>query len=193
MIAGLMLAGGRSTRFGADKALARVGNQVLMEIPLAVLHEACGRVAISTRAGSAVDAHARGLGEVCLHDRTDRTEGPLLGIHAGLVWAQAQGADHMLTVGCDTPGVTIALCHALRKAVDQAGAAVARSQRGVEPLVAVWPVARSLRMLDTLLDQDDHPSMRAVLVDLEAVEVAGFDGVNINRPSDMADYLTRIA
>ncbi len=193
MIAGLLLAGGRSSRFGADKALAHVGAQVLMEIPLAVLREACGVVAISTRAGSAVDAHVRGLGEVCLHDRTDRTEGPLLGIHAGLVWAETRGAGHMLTVGCDTPGVTVSLCHALHHAANQTGAAVARSDRGVEPLVAVWPVARSLRMLDSLLDQDDHPSIRAVLGDLEAVEVSGFDGVNINRPSDMADYLTRIA
>lgn len=57
MIVGLVLAGGRSSRMGEDKALMRVGGHTLLERSLSVLRAAgAERVAISgTRAGGIPD------------------------------------------------------------------------------------------------------------------------------------------
>ena len=47
MIYGLILAGGRSERFGSEKALARLGGLSLLERAHARLSRACEKVAVS--------------------------------------------------------------------------------------------------------------------------------------------------
>ncbi|MBI3438713.1 MAG: NTP transferase domain-containing protein, partial [Proteobacteria bacterium] len=56
--AGLVLAGGRSSRFGANKALAHFRGELLLDRALRPLQELAA-IAISAREGSAIEAIAR--------------------------------------------------------------------------------------------------------------------------------------
>ena len=65
MLAGLVIAGGRSRRFGRDKALALVGGRPLLAWSLAALREACAEVAINAEADSAAANLAATLAAPC--------------------------------------------------------------------------------------------------------------------------------
>lgn len=56
--AGLVLAGGRSTRFGSDKALALLGDKTLLERAVDALRLPKEMIAVSARAGSAAESLA---------------------------------------------------------------------------------------------------------------------------------------
>ena len=102
MIAGLVLAAGRSRRFGGDKALAELDGLSLLDHVLATLGRACGVLAVNAREGSDIDAFARARGLASLPDPPGAPDGPLSGLLAGLVWAEGQGAELLATAPCDT-------------------------------------------------------------------------------------------
>lgn len=188
-IVGLLLAGGRSRRFGSEKAVFQwVGGLRLMDAPLAALDAVCDGVAVSAREGSAAAAHARALGLPVLTDPPDHAEGPLSGVLAGLSWAKRMGADWLVTAPCDAATLKTDTVRNLASAIRTgAPAAIASSPRGLEPLLAAWPVSEGLEKLGRLLDGGHHPAVRDVLADLAAVPVDGHDGINVNRLSDLPD------
>lgn len=102
-VAGLLLAGGRSRRFGSEKSVAPFGAGLLMDRPLAALNAVCGRVAVSVRRGSGADAHAAVLELPRLIDASDDPEGPLAGIRRGIDWAEEAGFDWLAVAPCDAP------------------------------------------------------------------------------------------
>jgi molybdenum cofactor guanylyltransferase len=187
MIFGLLLAGGLSSRFGSEKAVHPLGGAPMMDRPLAALDAVSDRLAISARPGSAVRREAVRRRQVCLTDARGAPSGPLAGIQAGLAWAATLGADWLVTAPCDAPTVTPTLLRALKAAVLLgAPAAMARSPRGVEPLIAFWPTAAARPLVDAALARGDHPPVRRLLARLEAIEVAGHDGRNINTREEFA-------
>jgi hypothetical protein len=72
-------------------------------------------------------------------------------------------------------------------------AAVAESARGLEPLVAVWPVVRGLALVEGALADGDHPSVRSLLEQLALVPLAGFDGVNVNAIADLPRAAAKVS
>lgn len=191
IVAGLLLAGGRSTRFGTDKSVFPLADGLMMDRPLRALRAVCAVTAVSARPGGGAAAHAADLGLACLQDRTGDPEGPLAGLRVGLEWAQTQGAAWLATAPCDGPTIDAARIRGLvAVAASGAPAAVARSTFGLEPLLAVWPVAAGLRRVATALDSGDHPPVRRLLEDLGAQAVDGYDGVNVNSRSDLPDILS---
>ncbi|QYF87379.1 molybdenum cofactor guanylyltransferase [Brevundimonas sp. PAMC22021] len=186
MIVGLLLAGGRSSRFGSEKAVFDLGSGLMMDGPLSALGSVCAATAVSARPGSGAQAQADMRGLPCLHDRPDDPEGPLAGFRVGLEWASAQGAAWLMTAPCDSPRISARDTHALLEAVRSgAGAAVALSPRGLEPLLAIWPASRSLDIVAAVLDAGRHPPVRTMLEMLDAVPVTGHDGLNVNRREDL--------
>ena len=187
-LAGLLLAGGRSRRFGSEKAVAAFGAGVLMDIPLAALRATCELVAVSARLGSGADAHAAVLGLPRLIDAPEDAEGPLAGIRRGIVWAEAAGFEWLAVAPCDAPTLAAAQYRTLMQAVaDGAPAAVGETETGLEPLVSLWPVAGGLRALETALADRAHPAIRTVLDAIGAapVRLTGYDGRNVNAPTDL--------
>lgn len=89
---GAVLAGGRSTRFGSDKALALLDERPLIEHAIAALATRTEAVIVCGRTWSdwVPDRPAPGLG-------------PLGGINAALHVAAERGFDAVLTVPCDLP------------------------------------------------------------------------------------------
>ncbi len=186
MIVGLLLAGGRSSRFGSEKAVFDLGAGLMMDGPLSALGAVCAATAVSARPGSGAETQARMRGLPCLHDRPGDPEGPLAGLRVGLEWAAARSAAWLLTAPCDSPRITTAYARDLAGSTSSTGlAAVALSPRGLEPLLAAWPVSQGLERIATELDAGRHPPVRVMLEALNAVTVPGYDGLNVNTPADL--------
>ncbi|MET0338952.1 MAG: nitrate reductase associated protein [Caulobacter sp.] len=185
-IVGVLLAGGRSSRFGSEKAVAPVGDGVLMDAPLQALAGSCDDLAISAREGSGAAHICQSSEYALLSDSLAAPEGPLRGVLAGLAWAKSVGAQWMATAPCDAAGLDAARMRVLiATAVSQAKAAAAASDQGLEPLVAVWPVDEGFALVSGALDTGRHPAVRELLAHLNYVQVDGFDAANVNRPQDL--------
>jgi molybdopterin-guanine dinucleotide biosynthesis protein A len=185
---GLMLAGGRSSRFGREKAAVELAGRPMIAWVLDVLTPACVEVAISARLETQACAYGEEAGYMTLADDPADPEGPLAGLRAGLVWAHAQGAHALASAPCDTPFLPTDFVMRLADGWRPGdGARVAVSPQGPAPLCALWPVPAALDLIGETLAAGRHPSVRRVLETLRAVEVEfpdprAFD--NLNTPVD---------
>jgi len=187
MIAGVILAGGRSSRMGGrDKALLELGGQSLLDRLRARLSPQVGALAINTNAELGAAAH----GCAVLPDRFAGFPGPLAGIHAGLLWAETvPGVTHVATVSVDTPFLPADFAARLASA-DGSLVALARSDGRLHPTCALWPVALRAR-LEAFLEAGATGKVLAfaedvgyLAVDFPAVPFDPF--FNINKPEDLA-------
>ena len=162
---GAILAGGASSRFGSDKALAlHEGRPLIAHVADALLAQ-CDGLVICGRAWG---------GHVALEDVPRPGLGPMGGLCAALHHAQAAGFEAVLAAPCDLLGVG--------RAADwpAPGPAVAQDQW----LLGMWPAALAPALL-FLLQREGAVSAR------RWVEVAGARRVavpglrNINRPMDL--------
>ncbi len=194
-LAGLVLAGGRSSRFGGEKAVARLTGKPLLAWSLAALAGCRGPVAVSAPPGSEAAALARSRGLAVLADDLAHAQGPLTGVAAGLAWAAAAGFEALVTLPCDTPLVGPAEIEALIAALDDAPAAYAVSPEGSQGLCAVWRT-RLAGDLAAALAGGAHPPVRDFLAEIGARPVA-FENArpfwNINRPEDLARLAAALA
>ena len=181
-MAGLLLAGGRSSRFGSEKAVARFQGRPMMAFGAEALLAVCEAAAVSARAGSGAAAWAFENGWPVLADDAQLPPGPLAGVAAGIAWAKKVGCERLLTLPCDAPLVSAT---ELRRLIDGSadGGAVAVTFAGPEPLVAIWPVARFPE------DLRDHPPIHRLLRRLAVAEIrfARRDAFhNVNFAHDLA-------
>ena len=135
-VAGYILAGGGSTRFGRDKALAEVGGTSMLERMIELLQ----RVAKQTKI-VAVPGKYTAFGVENVEDRWPG-QGPLGGIITALDDAAKCTARHEwnLIVSCDMPYLTrewlVFLCE--RAAKGKAQVVIPYSAHGPEPLCACY-------------------------------------------------------
>jgi molybdopterin-guanine dinucleotide biosynthesis protein A len=146
-IAGLLLAGGRSRRFGSDKADAQLGGTSLLARGIARLKPQVGSLAISANAPASLFADY-GL-PVLADDQGDEVyAGPLAGVLAGLDWALrlAPTPRWLLTAAVDTPFFPENLADRLAAAVSEGDQmaidriVMASSASGTHPTFALWPL-----------------------------------------------------
>lgn len=168
MILGAVLAGGRSSRFGSDKALAMWRGRPLIAHVVARLATVTDAVIVCGR------DHA---GFVSVPDRPMAGLGPLGGLNAALHHAAATGFARVLTASCDTPVLDDALLAALAASDDAC--------LGGLPVIGIWRSGHAAA-LDSHLAEANSRSVRgfatrigAKLLDLPAPP-------NVNRPEDMA-------
>jgi molybdenum cofactor guanylyltransferase len=186
-IIGCILAGGRSSRFGSDKALVMWQGRTLLAHAVERLRPQVDELIINTNSG-AKEYHK--LACPLVRDRSAAFEGPLAGVLAGLQWAKANGVAHLVTVAVDTPLFPKNLVAAFMK---KAGKKIiaAQSASGLHPTFALWPVSaepalaswlssgQSRKMTDFLKCQSFDTAMFA--------ENGPHDPFfNINRPEDLA-------
>ncbi len=186
-VAGLVLAGGRSSRMGQDKALLALAGRPLIAHVLDRLAPQVGRVAVSWNGAPAALGH---LGLPLLQDSAPDRPGPLAGVLAGLDWAAGLGADWLATVPVDTPFLPRDLVARLvAAAVPGGGPVLAASESGLHPTAAIWPV-RLCENLRLALDRGQR-RVAGWALDQGAVTVEfASDGadpfVNLNTPADLA-------
>ena len=186
-VAGLVLAHGRSRRFGSEKAVAVWRGAPLIAWPVRALQHGCGRIAVNAPVGSgAADfAALRGLGR--LPDPPHLPDGPLAGVLAGLAWLGRGAGDLLVTAPCDAPRLPVDLVSRLYAALADGGdrrAAYARTARGEHPLCAIWRPAAA-GVLERALAEGVHPRVRDVLHGMAAAAVDFDDAAafaNVNTP-----------
>ena len=169
MLAGLILAGGRSSRFGSDKAAALLRGRSFLHIAALRLQGRCAQLAVSARPGSVSEEMALRFGLTVLADREGDAAGPLAGIHAGLAWAQGLGAEALAVRPIDTPLIPEDTLDHLQRVLGDAPAAYCATDDGPEPLCSLWTLA-ALPMLDEALAGERHPGLFA----------------NVNTPEELA-------
>jgi molybdenum cofactor guanylyltransferase len=137
-------------------------------------------------------------------DRQSGFQGPLAGVEAGLsfVAAHCPGVSWAVTVPGDTPFIPRDLVARLAAAVEAGSTmAVATSEAGFHPVVALWPVSMGAALARSLAEGERKASrwvksQGAGEVFFEAVEVGGArvdPFFNINHPEDLEAARTLIA
>lgn len=171
-VLGAILAGGKSTRFGADKAAALVDGRALIDHVAAALAPQVDALVLCGRIWP-------GLASIA--DRPAPDLGPLGGLCAALRYAADQGFSHVLTAGCDVLPVPADL-HAL---LAGNGAATIAGQQ----LFGYWPAALADR-LDAHLAAGTDRSIRGWIAACRARAVAIDTSLaNLNTPADLDAYL----
>lgn len=178
-----VLAGGRSRRFGADKAMADLAGAPMIVRVGERLRAQADRLAI---VGHTEGAEA--LGCAALADPDVLTEGPLLGILAALEWAGAGGARWLVSAPCDTPLIPEDMAARLIADAERADAdaAFVETADGVHPLCAVWS-PRLAPVLRAHLEAGRHPPVVQAAAHTAHVlfkDAGAF--ANINTPDDFA-------
>lgn len=191
--AGLLLAGGRSSRFGAEKAVAPFVGHLMMDSVLRRF-DALAACAVSARPGSAAAGRAQALGLPVLHDAIEAPAGPLAGVAAGLAWAKAANFKALATAPCDAPLLPLDIFPVLLASMGDAPAAMAVTNSGEHPLCAVWRIEMAEYIAAEFVD-GRHPPVRALLADYGARRVRFKNAhafANANTP-DALEALERVA
>ncbi|HUG72743.1 MAG TPA: molybdenum cofactor guanylyltransferase [Steroidobacteraceae bacterium] len=191
---GVVIAGGRSRRFGAEKAVAQLGGRPLLLWAAERLARCCSRVAVNARPATGAEGLARAEQLTVLHDLPGDPDGPLAGVKAGLLWARELGATHLAVSPCDVPLAPDDLYPRLLAAAGE-GAALAETNEGRQPMCAVWPVS-ALPAIVAALDGGGHPPIWRMLEDAGAQKVR-FEPAgrfaNLNTREDLARFEALLA
>jgi molybdopterin-guanine dinucleotide biosynthesis protein A len=167
VILGAVLAGGLSTRFGSDKALAELGGRTLLARAIESLEGLCGAVIVVGRETAPAPT---------LPDWPRAGMGPLGGIAAALHHARDAGYEAVLTCSVDSAGLSDDL-------LGQLGAAPAYCED--QPVIGLWPASASATV-DALLTSEGRHSMRAFAEAINARPVRlKQNPANINTPADL--------
>lgn len=146
-ISTVILAGGRGTRIGGDKALQQLHERALLDWVLAAVQQQSDEVLISVHQSDF--AYARNNCRLIVDQVQHSWAGPLAGLQAALHHARH---DWVASVPCDTPFLPDNLIERLRSAITpmtEAVVAVADGQR--QPTIALYSKA-ALPKLDAYLD-----------------------------------------
>lgn len=173
-ILGAVLAGGQSTRFGSDKAMALLGGTALLDHALNSLRPHSRTLVVVGRVEAPVTS---------IPDLPVSGLGPLGGIAGALAYAAGHGFDAVLTTACDTPALPDTLVARLL--------ADAPAYAAEAPTVGLWTVRLAAPLLTHLLDDGprairrwaDAAGVRAVMPELVLA--------NINTPDDLGDLARR--
>ena len=166
-ILGAILAGGNSSRFGSDKALAKHDGTALFDLV---------RAGLTPQVDAIVCCGREWPGLTTLTDRPEPGLGPLAGLCAALCYAHTNGFERVLSVPVDVLPVPGKLIEVL----GGAGPTVLASQF----LVGLWPTSLALQLEEHL-----RAGKRAVRSWIEVSGARYIDDsrlglVNINRTAD---------
>jgi molybdopterin-guanine dinucleotide biosynthesis protein A len=167
-VTGVVLAGGRSTRFGRDKLAEPFRGAPLLHHAVSRVADVCGDVVVvigPTAAEPSIPAEAR----VRFARDASEGEGPLAGVSAGL---RSVTTTFAIVAGGDMPELQRAvLARMLDEATATAANAVALADGDdVRPLPCVVRVAHAVAVADLLL-RSGRRSVRDLLHELDVIAI----------------------
>lgn len=175
MILGLVLAGGGSSRFGSDKALAELHGRTLISRAVESLSGWCEHVVIAGRETGPAP---------CIPDWPRPGMGPLAGLAAGL--RHARDADFAAVLSCGVDSIDLPedlpdLLHPAPACLDG------------QPVIGLWP-ADAGPAIEAILSGNGRHSLYAFAEAIGARRVIPprLPG-NVNTPADLADAQNRVA
>jgi molybdopterin-guanine dinucleotide biosynthesis protein A len=153
-IAGIILAGGRSSRMGGgDKTLLPLGGHTIIEEAISRLKPQVDQLALNANGDPTRFAH---LALPTLRDAFGTFDGPLAGILTGLIWAEALGVEKLITAAGDTPFLPHDLVARLSEAASENAIILAASYGQRHPTFALWPVSLRSHLAEFLSVQDSR-------------------------------------
>jgi molybdopterin-guanine dinucleotide biosynthesis protein A len=168
MILGAVLAGGQSSRFGSDKALAEFRGHTLLAHAVDTLSGWCEHVIVVGRAAAPAPT---------LPDWPRAGMGPLGGIAAALHHARDEGYEFVLTCGVDS----LVLPEDLPDLLMPAPAFLA-----AQPIIGLWPASVAAAVEDILHSAGPHSLKRfTAAIGARAVNTKA-EPANINTQADLA-------
>jgi molybdopterin-guanine dinucleotide biosynthesis protein A len=190
---GIVLAGGRSTRFGSDKLGAPLGGVPLVRRAVDAVATVTDGVIVVVPPGVERDDLP---GDVTVTHDLQEGEGPLAGLHTGLL--AAVRTDQVLVAGGDMPELQPSVLRLLLDTLDEAGVDAAALADGARPrplpvALRTWPAADAVH---TLLHagrrrlRDALDSLRTAVIDeptWTALDPGRLTLRDIDEPGDLAD------
>ena len=167
-VTALILAGGRSSRFGRDKLAEPIDGRPMLDHVVDRVRAIATDIVVVTAADAALDLTSDV--EVVPDDRP--FEGPLAGLGAGLR-AVDPGVERVIVVGGDMPTVVPAVLARLVAALERREAAVLADEGRERPLPMAVRRSVASPFVDRLLD-DGERRLRALLQHLD-VEVIPYE------------------
>ena len=164
---GIVLAGGRSQRFGRDKLMEDIDGEPLVHRAIRALHAVCDEVIVSI--GDESPPLPQDLDLVVVRDRVN-AQGPLAGLSAALGEVET---DLAVIVGGDMPNVSPAVLELMLAALgeDEDVEIVALQDGGkVRPLPCVLRASPATAKVGTLVDSGER-RLRALLSELRVAAV----------------------
>ncbi|MBI5506659.1 MAG: molybdenum cofactor guanylyltransferase [Deltaproteobacteria bacterium] len=176
---GLLVAGGRSRRFGRDKRRALLEGRTLADIAMSKL-----RAVVDGDLWVAGAGTFQVSGGAALVDDLDAGAGPLAGIAGGLMRTRRG----VLVLPCDAPLITLDTLSAIVRTARRSDAVVAlRSARGWEPLVAFYPKSAFPQLAAALREGQRSPHRLLDRLGAIALRVGRTQETwNVNRIEDLA-------
>ncbi len=187
-ITGIVLAGGKSSRFGSNKALIEVNGVRLIERVINIMASVFQRVILITNT-----PQEYAYLQLPMHEDLIKGLGPLGGILTGL---EAMSDEAGFFMACDMPFLNIELVRHIVEARDDFDAVVPRMGWKIEALHALF-TKRCVPGIRALIDSGEYqiikifPKIRVRYVDEE--EIRAFDPqlrsfFNVNRPEELQNH-----
>lgn len=173
---GIIVAGGKSSRMGQDKALMELEGTPMIQRIAAALHAFTNEIIIASNNSEHYAFGDRGVADNYIDS------GPLSGIEAGLSVAKN---DSCFVISCDTPMINGSILSALMKG-NNTDATIARCGDKAHPLIGIYHRS-SLQEIQGHLEKRDLKMMNVLdqlnttFIDFPISEQEAFQ--NINTPS----------
>ena len=194
---GIVLAGGRSTRFGSDKLGASLGGVPLVRRAIDAVATVTDAVIVVVPPGVERDDLP---GDVTVTHDLQEGEGPLAGLHTGLL--AAVRTDQVLVAGGDMPELQPSVLRLLLDTLDEASVDAAALADGARPrplpvALRTWPAADAVH---TLLHagrrrlRDALDSLRTAVIDeptWTALDPGRLTLRDIDEPGDLGEAADR--
>ena len=182
-----ILAGGKSRRFGADKAMADIAGRPM------IAHVAR---ALSAKALAVVgnERAAEYLNATFLCDPPGAVPGPLAGVLAALKWAKSLNAEWLVTAPCDVPLLSQDFADRLIAAgeAENAEIAYAETRDGPHALCAAWRPSFA-PILEKTFARGIHPPVRDVSSNKVQILFETTEAfLNVNSAEDLARAAARL-
>lgn len=196
----LVLAGGKSTRFGRNKAIAELRGKPLLAHVTQTAARVAGEVVVAIGRESSVYEYKRLLPSARIVKDRFRVKAPLVGMVAGF---QVMQSEYAAVLSCDTPFVREDILRLLFRKAIRADAAIPKWPNGeIEPLQAVYkvrpaiPAAKSALRLHEFRNVDMIKRLGKVTYvpvrEIKRIDRRLITFFNVNRPMDLrrAEALT---
>jgi molybdenum cofactor guanylyltransferase len=193
-ITGIILAGGKSSRMGTNKALLTIEGKTVIERIVDQLDQIVDEIIVVTN-----HFHDYEFLQLPMAEDKRKGMGPLAGIEAGL---NASTTERNLVVACDMPFISIDLGKYLLTLLDQYQAAVPENSGQLHPLFAAYrkdvleAVSKSLNenqlRIRQLLQTIHVKIIKSELLDSLAISTEEIYFFNMNHPNEYHEAINII-
>ena len=187
---GVLLSGGKSSRFGSPKAFAKINEKEMYEYSMGILEEMTDEVVISSSPTLSPVFQARGFKNIIEDVQQYRGKGPLAGIYSCMKSAPSQW---YVVLPCDMPLLSKEIFKKMLQHKSSDVDAILPNTFGrVQPLVGVYH-QRVLPILEQKLNEDKLKMMEFIqrinvkFLDEDELNLRQNVFQNINRESDLLD------